>query len=121
MKKDVRKDSSAAQFDDIRLSVTITTGIEAVLEQEYIQGAYLQSGPFKSTIYLRPPKELGMEGIILWKLTKLRYCITEVGRQWEIFFESWLTHGAGIKRVSGVDQIFINPTLTALVLSLWQK
>lgn len=61
MKDDVRKDSSTAQLDVIRLALSAATGMDEVLGHVDIQGAYLQSGLIRRTIYVRSPRELGAQ------------------------------------------------------------
>lgn len=120
-KDDVRKDSATAQFDTIRMALSMSTRMSAVLGHVDIKGAYLQSGPIKRTIYVRPPRELAVRRGTLWKLTKLPYGITEAGRQWAIVFEEWLTHTAALKRVSGVDQLFVKRDTNGLIVLLMAK
>lgn len=67
----VRKDSSTAHFDVIRLALSMPTMMYAVLGHVDINGAYLKSGPIKRKIYLRPPRGLGTKRGLFWKLTKL--------------------------------------------------
>lgn len=58
IKGDFIKDSSTAQFDVIRLSLSAATRMGAVLGHVDIQGTYFQSGPICQAIYVRPPREL---------------------------------------------------------------
>lgn len=89
LKDDVRKDASSAQFEVIRIAVSMATRMTGILGHVDIKGAYLQSGPIKRTIYVRPPRELGVKRGIFWKLTKLPYGITEAGRQWVMPSHQW--------------------------------
>lgn len=84
---DVRKYSSTAQFDAIRLALSISASMEAVLGHVDIKDAYLHRVPIKRTIFVRPPRELGVKRGTLWRLTKLPYAITEVGPQLCMVFE----------------------------------
>lgn len=77
MKKTVRKDSATAQFDIIRLLLSLASIFLFRLSCIDIKGAYLQSGPIKRQIYVRPPRELGLPRHILWKL---KNCHTESRR-----------------------------------------
>lgn len=106
-KDSIRKDSATAQFDVIRLLCSIAAFLRFRLGCLDIQGAYLQSGPIRRDIYVRPPPELRTRKGILWKLTKLPYGITEAGRQWARVFEQWLTEKVDFKRVIGVPQMFV--------------
>lgn len=74
-----RKDSATAQFDIIRLLLSLATTFFFRLACVDIKDAYLQSGPIKRTIFVRPPRELRLPRNILWKLRKLPYVITEAG------------------------------------------
>lgn len=78
---DIRKDSSTAQFDVIRLLLCLTTFLGLRLGLADVKGAYLQSGPIQRELYVRPPREWKGPRGILWKLTKLPYGIVEAGRQ----------------------------------------
>lgn len=57
IKDEVGKDSAIAQFDAIILLLAITTFLEMRLDIIDIRGAYRQSGPIRSDIYVRPPRE----------------------------------------------------------------
>ena len=81
-KENIRKDSSTAQFDDIRLLLVVTTLLGMRLTMADIKGAYLQGGPIQREIFVRPPREWGGQRGRLWKLKKLPYRIFEAGRQW---------------------------------------
>lgn len=75
-----------------------------------IKGAYLQSGPIRREIFVRPPHECAKKRGIIWKLVKHPYGITEEGRQCAKVFEGWLLDVAGFERVFGVSQIFVKRT-----------
>lgn len=62
---DFNKDSATTQFDVIRQALSMSTKMDVVLYHVYIMGANLQSGPIKSTIYVRPPRDLGANRGIL--------------------------------------------------------
>lgn len=79
MKDDIRKDSSTAQFNVIRMTLSKATDMDDVLGHVEIRGAYIQSGPIQRTIYVRPPRKWEAQEEILWRLTKLPYGIKEAG------------------------------------------
>lgn len=54
MKDDIRKDSATAQFGVIRLIISVATYMDANLGFVDISGVYMQSGPIRRTIYVRP-------------------------------------------------------------------
>lgn len=45
--------------------------------------------------------------IILWRLRKLPYGITEPGRQWAKQIESWMVQSAVFGRLFGMSQIYV--------------
>lgn len=110
-KNDIRKDSANAQLSIIRLLLSITTFLGFSIITSDIKGAYLQSGPIKREIYVRPPKEwhsvFGYKRGMLWKLLKLPYGIVEAGRQWMLVVEDWLLSEAFFTRVFGISQLFV--------------
>ena len=108
----VRKDSAAAQFVIIRLLLSTAALRGFQLGKIDVKKAYLQSGPIKREIYVRPPREWNSASDaypkrgILWKLLKLPYGIVEAGRQWQLVAESWLLEQMMFERVPGLSQIF---------------
>lgn len=56
-KDEIRKDSSTAQFDVIRILLAAVTFMGMRLALADIKGAYLQSGSIQRDIYVRPPRE----------------------------------------------------------------
>lgn len=57
MKSSVRKDSATAQFDFIRLLCCLASILHLRMGCTDIKGAYLQSGPIKRDIYVKPRPE----------------------------------------------------------------
>lgn len=87
-KNGIRKDIAAAQFSTIRLMLRLSALLGFKVNTIDISAAYLQSGPIKRDIFVRPPKaHLGKRGVI-WKLLNLPYSITGAGRQWHTTCES---------------------------------
>lgn len=107
LKDDIRKDSATAQFHVIRLLLSIAATLGMRLGVVDISGAYMQSGPIKRQLYVRPPREWVTQRGMIWKLLKLPYGVTEAGRQWAMVMEEWLTKEAGMDRVNGISQLFI--------------
>lgn len=107
LKDDVRKDSATAQFHVIRLLLAIATTLHFLLGVIDISGAYMQSGPIKREIYVRPPRKWRTTRGHIWKLLKLPYGITEAGRQWAQVMEDWLTKETGMEMAHGISQLFI--------------
>lgn len=114
-KESIRKDSSNAQLTIIRLLLSLVTFLNFDVKTADIKGAYLQSGPIKREVFVRPPKEWhearqynrGKVWRILWKLTKLPYGIVEAGRQWMLTVEHWMLEVAGLQRIFGINQLFM--------------
>ena len=106
-KDNIRKDSSAAQFDVIRILLAITTFLGMRLAMADVSGAYLQSGSITRQIYVRPPREWNGTRGKLWRLVKLPYGIAEARRQWAKTVEFWMTMKAGLERVPGLNQIYV--------------
>lgn len=87
MKNDVRNDSATAQFDVIRLMLSVTAILPFRIGLVDISGIYMQSVPIKRKIYVRPPRERDEAGRgKIWELLKMPYEITEEGRQWAMAF-----------------------------------
>ena len=107
-KDGIRKDSAAVQFPIIRLMLSIAALLGLRLGTIDITAAYLQSGPIKRIIYVRPPKEHRGQRGKLWKLLKLPYGIAEAGRQWQTTCETWLlSPEVGFEKVQGISQLFV--------------
>lgn len=108
MKDDIRKDSATAQYDAIRLLLSLTTFLSFRLGAADISGAYMQSGPIKRDIYVRPPREWAPKSRgSIWKLLKLPYGVSEAGRQWANVIEEWLTDEMVFEQVRGISQLFL--------------
>lgn len=107
MKIEIRRDSSTAQFDVIRLLMSLAVLLRFTIGWIDIKGAFLQSGPIKRLLYVRPPRRWVSTRGMLWRLTKLPYGIGEAGRQWAKTFESWMLEEAGLERVFGVGQMYV--------------
>lgn len=72
LKDEVRKDSATAQFNVIRLILEIATYLQMRIGILDISGPYMQIGPIKREIFVRPPREWdnGTHGSI-WEFLKL--------------------------------------------------
>ena len=122
----VRKDSSAAQFTVIRLLLSAAAYHGFRLGKIDVKKAYLQSGPIRRQVYVRPPKEYyscrnSPKRKVLWKLSKLPYGIVEAGRQWQLTAESWLLGSMQFQRIPGLSQIFIKRNDTNCIMLLVVK
>lgn len=110
-KNSIRKDSANAQLGTIRLLLSLVTFLRFDIWTADIKGAYLQSGPIKREVYVRPPKDYtnmtNTRREVLWKLLKLPYDIVEAGRQWKLALEEWMLTNGGLNRVHGVSQLFV--------------
>lgn len=102
----VRRDSSSADLAVIRLVVSIGVLLGFCFGTADVKGAYMQSGPAKRDIFMRPPKEYRSRGNI-WKLLRLPYGIVEAGRQWLCVIEDWMMNVYFMERVHGIDQLLV--------------
>lgn len=74
----------------------------------YIIGAYIQSGPIKREIFVRPPMEwISTNRVYVWILTKPPYGVTENRRPWSNVIEGWLIQKVEMERVTGASQLFL--------------
>ena len=105
-KENMRKYSATTQFDVIRLLCSLDTVLVFKFGCLDVQGAYLQSGPIRRDIFVRPPHEYSRARGVLWRLLKVPYGISEAGRQWAQVFEEWPTKEARFERMQGVPQPF---------------
>lgn len=96
----IQKHSLTAQYDIMRLFASLTASFNLSLASIDIERAYLQRGPIKRDIYIRPSLECFKTRGALWKLTKLPHGIVEAGRQWATVFEEWLISPAKPQRVN---------------------
>lgn len=102
----VRRDSSSADLSVVRLTISIGLMLDFSFGVADVKGAYMQSGPAKRDIFVRPPRESHVRGKI-WKLLRLPYGIVEAGRQWLCSIESWMLKEYFMERVTGVEQLFV--------------
>lgn len=120
-KNDIRKDSATAQFDIIRFMLALVTFLPMELGAVDISGAYMQSGPIRRDLYVRPPREWGHRRGFVWKLLKMPYGVSEAGRQWAIVFEEWLTQDIGMETVKGISQLFLKRRPDGSILMMVAK
>ena len=106
-KNDIRKDSASADMTIFRLVLSLGVILNFTFGVADIKGAYMQSGPAKREIYVRPPKDWTTTRHTLWKLLKLPYGIVEAGRQWLKTIEEWMLNVFKLERIFGVNQLFV--------------
>lgn len=108
-KESVRKDSSNAQLDVIRILLTVGTFVGFRLGLTEIKGAYLQSGLIRREIFVAPPKEWSGPQGVLWRLRKPPYGIVEAGQQWAKVIEEWILskEGGALERIHGLRQLYV--------------
>lgn len=109
MKGYIRNDAATAQFNVIRLLLMLVTMVPMELGLIDIKGAYLQFGPIRRRLSVRPSKDWGptVKGA-LWKLVKLPYGITEAGRQWAMVIDEYLLNHMKYERLFRVRRVFVN-------------
>ena len=105
-KDSICKDSATAQFDCIRLLLSLATIFHLTLASLDVSAAYLQAGRLGRDIYMRPPK--GWSSFIdeVWKLVKPAYGLVESGRLWQICIERWFQE-YGFDTIPGMPQLFV--------------
>lgn len=78
MKDDVRNFPVTAQLNIIRLMLSMTSFFPMRLGVVDISGAYMQSGPIRIEVFVRPLREWnGTKKGRLWKLSKFPYGVSE--------------------------------------------
>lgn len=120
-KKNIRKDSSTAQFDIIRILWMVVALLGFRLGMADIKGAYLQSGPIRRTIYVRPSIEWQGPRGTFWKLKKLPYGIVEPGRQRAKVIEEWMLSERKLERVNGLTQLYVRRNATGSIVLIVAK
>lgn len=100
-----RRDSAFADLSIVRLLISLPMVLDFKIATADVKGAYMQSGPIKRKLYVRPPKSVAGRDM-LWKLLRLPYGIVEAaGRQWLCVIEQWLTEEYGLTRIQAVNQL----------------
>lgn len=102
----VRSDSAAADMMIVILVISLAAILGFNLATADIKGAYMQSGPIRREVYLRPPRDFYHKRGVVWKLLKLPYGMADAGRQWLLRAEDWMMTTACMKRVEVVNQLF---------------
>lgn len=106
-KDSVRSDCASADMMLVRMVISLTTIMGFNLASADIKGAYMQSGPIRREVYVRPPRDCHRRRGVIWKLLKLPYGMTDAGRQWLLRAEDWMLGKAGMMRVDGINQLFV--------------
>lgn len=65
----------------------------------------MQSGPISRELHVHPPLEWEVSRVVVFKLLKLPYGVSEKGRQWVKTIENWMLLEAKLKRVNGMSQL----------------
>lgn len=112
----VHRDSASADLSVVRLVLSLEVILGLCFGTAGVKGAYMQSGPIKRDIYVRPPKEFYKMGDQdcrrkphggFWKLIKLPYGIFEAGRQWLCSIETRMLNTYEMERVQGMEKLFV--------------
>lgn len=96
-KGQIRSDCAHGRFDVVRLMLYVSNVLRLTLGCSDVQGAYLQSGPIKREVYIRPSREWVHRRGHVWTLNTLTYGIFEAGRQWVKTIWQWLKKVLGSK------------------------
>lgn len=89
-KKDIRKDSSTAQFPIIRLTLSIFSILQFSITTLDVKSTYLQRGSISRDVCIRPPKGWTKSRFIAWKLKNYTYKLVEFGRIWKLVVQDWM-------------------------------
>lgn len=103
----VQKDSQTAQFDIIRMLLSLAYMLSLIPACTDIKGVHLQSGPITQEIYIRPPREKCEKRKIFGTLKKLPYGITEAGKQRAKEIEGLMGQQDHLERIIEVSQLYI--------------
>ena len=105
-KENLRSDSSTTSFFAIRLLLTLLCLFRRfTLGKADISGAFLQSGPIQRVLYVYPPREHRLRGVV-WKLKNLPYGVVDAGRQWQYTVDHWLAD-MGFREAPGIAQFWV--------------
>jgi hypothetical protein len=105
-KDEVRKETQVASFTAIHILIILAALYRFHVASLDIKGAYLQSGPCKRYIFVRPPNEWpGARGVV-WKLLKLPYVFPDAGHQWQVIIHEFLFL-LEFCIVPGIPQLFL--------------
>lgn len=107
VKETIRNDAVAARSDVIGLMLSVATIVDVIIGCLDIKGAFLQSGPINQELYVRSPRDLGLDQSIHWLLEKVLYGIVEVERQWAKTLVRCMLVETGVERISRIFQLFI--------------
>ena len=75
----IRSDSEVAEHSSYRTVMAFAAIFSFELFKVDVKAAFLQSGPARRTVYVRPPYDAFMKGR-LWKLKAAVYGLTEANR-----------------------------------------
>ena len=87
--ENIRKDSPTVRKDNIRLLLTVAAKEGWRLDSDDVQSAFLQTAPIEREVYVLPPKEKRIPGI-LWKLKKTVYGLADASRGFHLSFSQKL-------------------------------
>ncbi len=93
----IRGDAPSISFEVFRLLLSIAAEMKWEIGQMDIEAAFLQALGFNRVIYVRPPREAGLKGI-LWRLNLAAYGLTDSGRLWYLTSNDQLVQKHGLTR-----------------------
>ena len=101
--ENVRKDSPTVRKGNIKIFCAVAAKEGWDIKTNDVTCAFLQGAPIKRHVYILPPKERRVPGI-LWKLKKPVYGLTDAARGWHLALDGELTG-------SGCDKCLIDPAM----------
>lgn len=93
----LRGDAPSIGFEIFRLLLSLCVAYGWDIGQMDVKAAFLQARGFNRLIYVRPPREAKLKGI-LWRLDAAAYGLTDSGRLWYLTSDSELIDTHGLKR-----------------------
>jgi Reverse transcriptase (RNA-dependent DNA polymerase) len=107
-KDEVRKDTQAPRFIAIRILLTFAALHKFQIASLDIKGAYLQSGPCKRYVFVRPPNEWPRARGVVWKLLKLRHGLPDACHKWQVVIDDFLF----VLDFTIIPQLFLHRTVS---------
>lgn len=120
LKHSIRKYSTMAQLDMIRLLLSLSIISSFRVRCLVIKAAYMRSGRITRCIYIGPPLEVGAEMGKMWLLRKMTYGIMEAGIQWTKVIEDWILNKENFHRLKGTSQLYVKRGTNGLISGLFQ-
>jgi Reverse transcriptase (RNA-dependent DNA polymerase) len=121
-KENIRGDSEVADHTSYRTVLALSAILNLPLFKVDVKAAFLQTGPAKRVVFVRPPSDLLLPGK-LWKLLTTTYGLTEANRIFQRQSDDVIVDPGkmGMQSVHGVKQLFIKRNSTGKIVLLIAK